>query len=159
MAEGDNDLGLDPEDVAKDVAARKLVGDLASESGYCLEGPVAAGADDPEGVCRVLIQGNQDLTPGSWVTNDIVCDEVAHAILMDAATTLYQVASPTEGGGRLVVRADVTEALVRALVRSSVSPAEIHAATVRQVTARRAEDERLEKLLGESEADQDDSED
>ena len=58
MAEdnNDNDLGLDPEDVAKDVAARKLVGDLASESGYCLEGPVAAGADDPEGVCRVLIR-------------------------------------------------------------------------------------------------------
>jgi hypothetical protein len=92
--------------------------------------------------------------PARWVTNGVVCDEDAHAILMDCAEALYKIAVDA---GQLVVRADVTEALVRALVRSGVSPAEIHAATVRQVTARRAEDERLEKLLGESEEDQDDS--
>ena len=66
-------------------AARKLVGDLFSESGYCPEGPVAASADDPEGVCRVLIQGNQDLMPARWVTNGVVCDEVAPRDPMDSA--------------------------------------------------------------------------
>ena len=94
--------------------------------------------------------------PARWVTNGVVCDEDAHAILMDCAEALYKIAVDA---GQLVVRADVVEAMVRALIQSGVSPAEIHAATVRQATARRAEDERLEKLLGESEEDQDDSED
>ena len=33
--DNESNLGLNPEDVSKDLAARKLVSDLISNSGYC----------------------------------------------------------------------------------------------------------------------------